>query len=364
MDPVAPVATAEPAAPAQPAAPATITAERDAANRGDFSSFDKAFTADRQGKTLPDVVVEAKPETPATAASPEPPATVSKRQQEINDRVRQATEAATAQLREEVTRLKAQVEGRTPPKEPAAPAPPSEPEWKRFRTMPDAPKLDAFDGPNALEDHAAAMALFVAKTLATESRTAAAATADDERLYQAQVERVDGFVKQLNEARTADPEFVNKISPEVRTKVRPFAALAPGEPSSPYNIVGEQVYDSPIAPKVLLHLSQHPEELTRLTTLPERYRTLPHDAAVKAHVKFIVAEFAKLEGRLEGAEIPAAPIPAAAIPETISKASPPPPTLGKTGTGNDPKASAVARGDFPSFDKLEMQNERAKRVRA
>lgn len=348
------------AAPAQPAE-STISAARDAANKGDFSAFLDADTAARDGAPKPRIETPApaaKAAAPATEtadppASPTPQAPpVSKRQDDINNKIREAVDRATADLRAQLAARPAPAQ----PVAPAAPETPSTPEWKRIAALPDAPKLEQFDGPNALGEHAAAMALFVHETKQS---------ADQQRSQQAQHEtaqraRVDGFHATLTAAKTADPDFINKITPEVRA-LKPLGALAPGESAGPLNILTEQIYDSPIADRVLLHLSQHPDALQRFAAVPPQIAALHPSQRVQAHVQYLIREFGKLEGQIEASTAPPVQPAATVQPSTITAAPPPPPTLTRAGGTADPKAAAFARGDFAAWDRIEMSEQMAKR---
>ncbi len=140
--------------------------------------------------------------------------------------------------------------------------------------------------------------------------------------------------------------------------LKPFAALAPGEAGGARNVLGEQVYSSPVAPALLKHFSQHPDELTRLETVPPHLATLPPGMRTRAHIEWMVKEVGKLEGRLEAA-IPAA-APAVASPSTITAAPPPPPQVSRTGATADPIASALKRDDLGAFMRADLDRKIAK----
>jgi len=362
-----PTAIETPAAPvaAPTPAPATVSASLDAVGKGDFSAFHDSEAAARRGAPKPSV--EAKIETPAAPVTESQAATttpttearaISKRQQETNERIRQAVERATETLRRENEQLR---RGPTPAQPQAQPAQ-REPEWKRYAAMPDAPKLAEFD---SVEDHAAAMALFVADTRHAERTAHESSRTVSEQLTVAQQARVEAFGAQLEAAKTADPTFVEALTPEVRA-LKPFSALQPGEAGGPANVVAEQIFDSPVAPQVLRHLSTHPEALTRLTTTPASILALPPAAQAKAHIQWIVREFGKLEAQFETAEEPAVP-DASARPvvdppaSPISAAPPPLPTISRAGQSVDAKAAALAKGDFAAFSQLERADRAAKR---
>jgi hypothetical protein len=351
-----------PAAPAPAPAPATEPVTQSAAHAavasGSSRDFRVARRAERAGTPLPPVPVSTEPApaadttTPApTTVAPAPAPTpvdpqVSRRQQEANERTRRAVEAATADLRRELDSVRAQLPKPAATTPPAAPTP-TAPAWKKYHDHPDAPKLEEFE---SLSEHAAAMAHFVVKQVSAES----AQESENNELTNAQQARAGKFVEQLNAAKVADPEFTQKLTPEVRA-LKPFNALQPGEGGGPVNVVAEQVFDSPIAPKILLHFSQHPEDLRRLATVPEHLRSLPARAQAEQHIQWIVREFGKLEGRLE---TPATPAPAP--PKTLTEAPAPPTTLGtRPAEAADPLAAAIRSGDTGAYRRMRREQRAA-----
>jgi hypothetical protein len=161
MDPVTPVSTPAPAQPSTPApapaAPQTQTASQAAIASGSTGDYRAARRAERAGKPLEAVPVAAvTPSTPETLETPEvsavapaqpetPERQLSRRQQEINERSQRAVESATLTLREENARLREQLAARQGPTTPEPAPAPQTPEWKKYRDMPDAPKLADFD---------------------------------------------------------------------------------------------------------------------------------------------------------------------------------------------------------------------------
>lgn len=335
-------APSAPAAVAQPAAPETVSATFDAATKGDFAAFQDAESSARAGKPVADV--PATPKAPAAdGAAPVQP--VSKRQDEINNRIREAVDRATAETRAELDRLRAELKPAAPRTDQPKAEPPAA-AWKRFAQMPDAPKLAEFD---SVEEHTAAMSFFINQKVHEERTSEAQSRAEHDELTAAQNQRVDTFVSRLNDAKTADPEFVTKLTPDVRA-LKPFGGLQPGEQGGPRNVIAEQIYDSPIAPQVLLHLSQHPEVMAALEAMPAHIASLPTQLRTKAHIQHIVREYGKLEGSLATAATADRP----AAPSTITAAPPPPPSVSsRAGTGADPATAAVAKGDFAAFKRHE-----------
>lgn len=346
MESPAPAASAPPAADSSPAVE-TLTAVEHAATTGNMREFRAARAAERADKPLPSVTVteEGEPVVPVPAdAAPAAPKLSRKEreQQDANERTRKAVESATADIRAELDRLKAAAP-RSEPK-PAEPAPKETAVQmaKRFAALPDAPKLDQFD---SVEEHAAAMALFINETYGAERTAESQSRGEAEAMTAAQMARVDGFITQLTAAKTADPTFTAALTEEVKA-LKPFDALKPGEPGGPRNVIAEQIYDSPIAPQVLRHLSEHPDDLKQLEAMPPHIAALPPRAREKAHIQHIVREYGKLEGRLATA----ATAPAPSTTKTVSEA----PTVDTLGghaaeAPADPVMSAAVKGDFKQF---------------
>lgn len=350
MDPVA-----APAAAAQPAesTPVTISATLDAASRGDFSAFDTASTAAQRGKPLPSVEATEPPPAPAAPAE----RTLSKRQEEANNRTRAAVDAATADLRAELDRVKAQLSAppARPVEQPAAPAAPAAPtvaEWKRLASLPDAPKLADFE---SVEEHTAAMSFFIATTIRSEEQATARERQTDESRAKFLTERGQEYGSRLSAAREADPDIVSKIAPAIMA-ARPLSGLSDAERSRATfaNLVAETGLFSEDPAGLYVHLTANPADAQRIASLPSQ------DAALRA--------LAQLDGRLTAGRAPAAPGPesrtaapaAAAPPSTITAAPPPPPTVTRAGSTADPSKSALARGDFAAFDRIEMDKKRAR----
>lgn len=345
--------TSTPAAPAPPAAPDTISATRTAANAGSFADFDKADRAAKAGTPLPDVPAPAASPAAGVVADPAAAAPLSRKerdQQETNDRIRKAVESATADLRSELALFREGTARRDPP--PAAAAPVADtPEWKRVAALPGAPKLAEFD---SVEEHSAAMATFVAREILKTDQAAAQSRADAERSQTYFRDQVSAFDTRVTELTKTDPEILAKIVPVAKE----LGTLA--MKGGPARTLSDMVLESDVGPQILNHFREHPDALTSLLTPPAATRGLPVDAAVRVHIRHFAREFAKLEATF-ASSVPAAAAPVApAAPSTISAAPPPPPTLSRAGTTVDPKASAIARGDFATADKLWMQEKRSR----
>jgi hypothetical protein len=142
------------------------------------------------------------------------------------------------------------------------------------------------------------------------------------------VTRVSTFKDQTEAAVKEDPQFWQSLDPEI-VNLRPVDALGPGEPVTPRNVLAQAILDSEMAPKLLRHLSDHPDELALVD------RMTP--AAVVRYV-----------GRIEGASSVVTP-PVSPKP-IVTSAPKPPTTLGtKPAAPSNDLDDAVARGDFASY---------------
>ena len=347
-------------APAQaPPATDTHSAADAAVKAGDTAAYRLAKRAERSGKPLDPVPVTAAPAAatePAPVAEAEPPKPVAKPRDEeyISSRIREGVERGTAEIRSEVERLKQQIASHAPPK--------TEPEKVYDGTDPSDPKPDPNDFEINDEYLDARDEWNMRRWRRQDARSAqtAKSTQAREELTAAQQARVQTFATKLKEASAADPEFLSKLTPEVRA-LRPFAALTPGEPGGPDNIVAEQVFDSPIAPQVLRHFSEHPESLARLIAMPPEIQAMPQAVRTARHITWIVQEYGHLERTLS------APAPAAVTPApapAITNAPAPIATLGsRPAAPVDPKAAAVKSGNTSAYRALRRQERAAQLVR-
>jgi hypothetical protein len=96
-----------------------------------------------------------------------------------------------------------------------------------------------------------------------------------------------------------------------------------------------------VAPQLMRHFSDHPEDLQRLSRLAPRE---------------LLREMGKLEATIE--KPASAPAPPAAPPKTVTDAPAPPPTLGsRPAVPNDDAEGAVARGDFKAYEEAANRRE-------
>lgn len=309
--------------------PATVAATK----ARDFGAFKEARRAERAGTPLPAVETEAKPATPS-AETPES-RQLSKRQQDANERTRLAVERATADMKAELDRLKAEVSQRSAAPKADTPPAPSTPEYKRILALPDAPKLTDFDGPDALAEHTAAVALFVAQHVETERSQRESAHRAATQAHQDAEKTITTFQGHIQKA--GGKVFLDSLSPEVGA-LRPVEALeAHGQQAQvgPLNVLTSEIIKSDNPTKLLKHLSDHPDELARFAAL----RT---PAAV-------LKEFGKLAALVD------APTPAAAPTKLVSSAPAP---VRQVETRNaaprNPEIDAVTRRDFGAYRAARM----------
>lgn len=372
-------ATGQPAAtPSVTPSAAPQTAVHAAVASGDTKAFRAARLAERVGKPLSDVAASAsdqtvdvespsgatgEPATPAATGQPEALTAKQRRERDADDRLRQRVADAVSVKDAEIAELRRQLTQPTPPRrEPAAAEPPKTfteaikaPDVSRdmlteeqfFEQFPEAP-LSAYTRYAVSYDGAA-------------ERAAAQRTSDETQLTAAQQARADSFYQRVNAAKLADPTFAAKVSAEVR-ELRPFGALLPGQVGGPASVIAENLYDSPVVDKLMVHFSEHPEELRRLQQIPPEIAAWPEAARTRAHIQLIVREIGKLEGRFaSGAASTAAP--AAPAPKTISDAPEAATTLGtRPHVAGDVKTVAIRKGDTGAYREL-RRAERAAAMR-
>lgn len=338
-----------------PATPETQPATQAAVTSGKTQDYRAARRAERVGTPLAAVPVAAKgAEPPAPVAEPAKPAEPPRKARDeeyISSRIREGVERGTSELRAEIERVKQQLQAHPP----AA----TEPVKAFDGTDPSDPKPapDTFDDFNKYLD---ARDEWNERRLERKQAKAAEGqrvSAEQKDLTAAQQTRVQKFADQLKAATTSDPEFAAKLTPEVRA-LKPFDALAPGEHGGPETIVAEQVFDSPLAPQVLLHFSEHPEALARLIAMPSDIQAMPATVRTHHHIQWIVKEFGKLEATLSAP--PEKPAPAPIVPLTSAPA--PAHTLGsRPAPAVDPKTAAVKAGNTQAYRDI-RRRERAEQL--
>lgn len=161
------------------------------------------------------------------------------------------------------------------------------------------------------------------------------------RVQEAQHQRASAFSTQLIAAVAADPTFfTDKVSAEVQG-LKPFAALAKGEPGGVDNAIAEELIDSPVAAQLMVHLSASPDDLAKL-------RACGSPRALARAVGQLEARFSSLK-------------PAAQPLKTIPGAPAPPVTVGtRPASTADPVESAIQRRDQKAYNREMNARELAK----
>lgn len=161
----------------------------------------------------------------------------------------------------------------------------------------------------------------------------------EQQRTEATTKAVQAFTERVSKSAEADPTFAEKVAPAV-LNLKPVIALRPGEKAGPGNVIAQELITSPVAPQVMVALSE-PEELARLMSMRS-----PAE---------IIRAVAKIEARFlhEGESAPPT--------FKTSSAPAPPTTLGKRPTDTlAPVEAAIRDGDVSAF-KAARNAERAAR---
>jgi hypothetical protein len=143
-----------------------------------------------------------------------------------------------------------------------------------------------------------------------------------------QMSRQQAFLQRREAAIRENPAFLEELHPAVKALV-PTSSLPPGTAPGPLNDAADELIDSEAAPALMVYLSEHPEEL-------ERLKTLPHRAAV-------AREIGRLEGKVSS-------VPNQPVPKMTTSAPAPAKTLtGRPTAPVDDSKAAVINGDFRRY---------------
>lgn len=316
--------------------PTPIPAIEQALSTGDMAGYKAARLAERAGKpiepTNPADTASAQPDGQAAStdamtkeAASEPAkgaghkGNAETRIQELlaeRGRERDRAERAERRLAELESGRKPQQEVAKPASQPAAAADP-EPKLEDFENEPD-PYL-AFSK---------ATAKWEARRIVAEQQADARKQADAGRQAQERQQRESTFNTRIAEAKKADPEYTSKLNQDVLAPLVPLDRLADPTQGTRINVIAQAVYASPHAADLLLHLSEHPEDVARLENLP--------DPGAMAYELGLIAADRRHK-----------PAP---VPKTITDAPPPPRTVGTKGTDAvDALEAAVHSGDQAAY---------------
>jgi hypothetical protein len=340
---VASSATPEPTVP--------LTATEQAVAAGDVTAFREAKQAERVGKPLeplPADSASAVPESQAaeTSASSSPASEPGKTGHKGNAETRKAElEAEIRDLLTQRATLRREIQPATPElTKPAASSPAPAP---GVVYPPELASVEAYIAAHpeaSYEDYLDARAdvRVEAKLSAREQAAQAKAAADGQQREFG--ERGAAFKSRIVEAEKTEPSFWSKVSAEVSGLEPSATANLSGRPVGPLNVLADEILLSEQGPAIMLHLSAHPDELSR-------FSTLPYQALLKA--------FGALEHRLSDTKPDRTP------PKTVTDAPRPPRTVGHRAgdQGGDELEAAVKNDDVAAFRAEKLRRRAAALVR-
>lgn len=285
--------------------PATVQAE----GAAELDEDDAAPASE----ATPEPIVPAGGDARAATPPETPSKPIGKRQQQLNDAIRRATAAEIE--RDEARAALARVGQPQRTEQPAAAKPqpivdPNDPEpvFEDFLEQPD-PYLA----------HVRATAAWDRRQYDREQGQLQA----HQRAEQAARDQYQAYVTREQAIRATRPDF-DAITAPVRQAIDLRYPL------------GQALIASPVAPSLILHFAEHPDDFQRIGALGTT--NLP--AALR--------ELGKLEARYDTASPASAQL--AIPPKTVSSAPTPPTTLGtRPADPADAEAGAIARGDFRAF---------------
>jgi hypothetical protein len=319
------------------APPVATTAVEQAVASNDIPAFREARRAERSGKP-----VDAKPADSSPASeTPDPASSADPEKKPRTDK--RASENRIPELLAERAALKAELDAlkraATPPAVDAKPAASSPAPVETF------PTYDAYltEHPDAsYEQYLDERSDFRVEQKLRAEREKVETTERAARQSASVTERDTKFRSRLDEATKADPAFLETLSADVLA-LKPFSAIrdAAGrwtEQPTGYHAVADEVLSSEVAPQLMRHFSDHPDDLHWIAKL------LPHQ---------LLKEIGKLEVSL-------GPRAKAPTPKLVTDAPPPATTLasGSGSTGN-PVDAAVASGDMVAFKAARLRERMA-----
>ncbi len=224
-----------------------------------------------------------------------------------------------------------------------------EPEWKKYRAMPDAPKAKDYQD---LEDFSAAMGHFIATKIAKEQFDGMfdARTAEERKAMERDGEfsaLVDETEARVTAELQSDPEILNRI-PDRWKALNPSDRRMPGEELTPAHFVKDRVT---FHSKNTLKLSEKlcADDFTELN----RIARLSPDK--------IIYELAVMDASFNSADGDDDTTDETPRSNRVSKAPAPPSTLGrKPASGVDPLKAAIKDNDYLAFEREENAREVAR----
>lgn len=275
---------------------------------------------------------EQQPEAPSKKGNPrhDPTARVAEATRQAAEHRRRA-EAAEARVRELEAQATKPAETREQPQARASEqADDKEPKEEDFQTYGEFVKAQISYQAEKVADAK------IQKTLERINQHQRAAA-----MEQAHNERVGKWSEALESAEAADPGFSDKLSDDVYNL--PWAGPGPGEKYTSKHVVAQVILSRPeSSAQVMLHLSEHPQELQRLSTL---------------HPTEVGWELGRIAGSMGAAT---AGKPASPREPRVSRANPPvPPVAGAPLTAEQDIREIT---DFDRFATVRMAQMKAKRA--
>lgn len=312
---------------------------------GDFTVESNHETeAQIRASFVPDAVKEVEKVEPEADAKPVEAAVVEDKAKKPRNDPQARIDQAVARQREaerraEVAERRAAELSRPAETKPAEAAKPTaQAEWQRFKAMPDAPKLEAFDD---FSDWNIAMGVFVADKRVEEREVKGREQSQLQAQEQAYFSVAEKFLERFDlAAAMEDKEFSEKVHPRL-LEAKALSAMTPrdGKPTF-VNFAVEQVMRSEHPKDVLLYLSD-PKTAQRLATL---------------HPDDVIRDLAKYEASLGAAQPGPAPKPAK------SQATPPiQPVRGSSHVADDDDEMS---DDISVDDFIRKENAKARRAAA
>jgi hypothetical protein len=255
---------------------------------------------------------------------------VSKRQQAINERIRESVERGTAAERERADRLERELadlkRGAQPAKPAEAPPPadagPAEPDFEKDFESQVGTKYDSYG--KAVQAFNRAYHQWTKDTEAHAAKATQAKEAETATARAAET-RIQTFLERETAFAAAHPEY-DAATRDLRAQLNPDMPLT------------QALLESEHAPALIHHFAQHPDDLTRIGVLGQT--NLP--AALRA--------IGKLEATFDTAGASPATTPALPTRKTVSDAPAPPTTLGtRSAEPADQKEAAIKRKDVAAY---------------
>lgn len=185
------------------------------------------------------------------------------RQRAEERRAREAAEAKAVALEERLARLEARLTG-----DGAKPADGPEKPQQRSEGANGKPTPGDVE---TYEDFVEKLIDWKAEEIIRRSEEKAREQAEAEQFFRKLEEKASGFQKRVAAAREADPEVIERIDPRF-FELKPTFMLPPGSNRGPANDVAQAIVESEHGVRMMLYLSEHPDEMEKVLRLPDAYQ--------------------------------------------------------------------------------------------